>query len=66
MAEGIKPNSEPVGGSSGDADRVALSERDTLLVLDLLENPPAPNARLLRAAAQWRLVATTYTRRPRA
>ncbi len=34
-----------------DADHVQLSERDSLLVLDLLENPPAPNARL-RAAAQ--------------
>ena len=34
-----------------EADHVQLSERDSLLVLDLLENPPAPNARL-RAAAQ--------------
>jgi uncharacterized protein (DUF1778 family) len=33
-----------------DADRVQLSERDSLRVLDLLENPPAPNARLLAAA----------------
>jgi uncharacterized protein (DUF1778 family) len=27
-----------------------LSERDSLLVLNLLENPPAPNAKLLAAA----------------
>ena len=33
-----------------NADRVQLSERDSLRVLDLLENPPAPNARLLAAA----------------
>lgn len=32
-----------------EAKRVVLSERDSLLVLDLLENPPAPNAKL-RAA----------------
>jgi uncharacterized protein (DUF1778 family) len=34
-----------------EADRVHLSERDSLKVLDLLENPPAPNAKL-RAAAR--------------
>lgn len=33
-----------------EADRVQLSERDSLRVLALLENPPAPNARLLAAA----------------
>ena len=27
-----------------------LSERDSLRVVDLLENPPAPNARLVAAA----------------
>lgn len=32
------------------AEQVKLSERDSLRVLDLLENPPAPNARLLAAA----------------
>ena len=32
-----------------DAERLFLSERDSLLVLKLLENPPAANARL-RAA----------------
>jgi uncharacterized protein (DUF1778 family) len=34
-----------------EADHVRLSERDSLRVLDLLENPPAPNAKL-RAAAR--------------
>jgi uncharacterized protein (DUF1778 family) len=33
-----------------EADHVQLSERDSLRVLDLLENPPEPNARLLAAA----------------
>lgn len=32
-------------------ERLLLSERDSLCVLDLLENPPAPNAKLLAAAA---------------
>lgn len=32
------------------AERVALSERDTRLWLDLLEDPPKPNKRLLAAA----------------
>lgn len=32
------------------ASRVILSERDSLRMLDLLENPPPPNARLLDAA----------------
>jgi uncharacterized protein (DUF1778 family) len=33
-----------------EAEQVQLTERDSLRVLDLLENPPAPNARLLAAA----------------
>jgi uncharacterized protein (DUF1778 family) len=33
-----------------EAERLTLSERDSLRVLDLLENPPAPPARLVRAA----------------
>lgn len=33
-----------------EADRVQLSEGGSLRVLDLLENPPAPNAKLLAAA----------------
>lgn len=32
-------------------ERIPLSARDSLRVLELLENPPAPNARLLRAGA---------------
>src|SRR4051812_16442840 len=32
-----------------EAERIQLSERDSLMVLNLLENPPAPNAKL-RAA----------------
>ena len=32
------------------AERVVLSERDSLRVLDLLDNLPAPNRQLLRAA----------------
>jgi uncharacterized protein (DUF1778 family) len=31
------------------AERVTLSKRDSHKVLDLLENPPKPNARLKRA-----------------
>ena len=34
-----------------EAEHVQLSERDSLQVLDLLENPPAPNAKL-RAASK--------------
>lgn len=33
-----------------EADHLQLSARDSLRVLELLENPPAPNARLLAAA----------------
>ena len=33
-----------------EAEHVQLSGRDSLRVLDLLENPPAPNTRLLAAA----------------
>jgi uncharacterized protein (DUF1778 family) len=33
-----------------EAERLPLSERDSLRVLELLENPPAPNTRLLAAA----------------
>lgn len=32
------------------AETISLSERDSLRVLDALENPPAPNAKLLAAA----------------
>ena len=33
-----------------EAERLTLSERDSLRVLDLLENPPAAPDRLVRAA----------------
>jgi len=33
-----------------EADHVQLSARDSLRVLELLENPPAPNAKLMAAA----------------
>ena len=32
------------------AEQISLSERDSLRVLDALEPPPAPNAKLLAAA----------------
>jgi uncharacterized protein (DUF1778 family) len=32
------------------AEHIVLSERDTRLWLDLLDDPPAPNARLIAAA----------------
>ena len=34
-----------------EAERIQLSERDSLMVLNLLENPPAPNAKLCAAIA---------------
>jgi uncharacterized protein (DUF1778 family) len=34
-----------------EAERISLSERDSLLVLNLLENPPAPNDKLRAAIA---------------
>jgi uncharacterized protein (DUF1778 family) len=37
-----------------EADRVKLSGRDSSRVLDLLEHPPAPNAKLLAAARALR------------
>jgi len=33
-----------------EAEHVKLSARDSIRVLELLENPPAPNAKLLAAA----------------
>lgn len=33
-----------------EAERLELSHRDSLRILELLENPPKPNARLLAAA----------------
>lgn len=37
-----------------EAERYALSERDSARVLDLLENPPEPTPRLLKAASGFR------------
>ncbi len=37
-----------------EAERLELSERDSLRVLALLENPPKPNAKLLTAAKSLR------------
>jgi len=34
-----------------ESERIVLSERDSLLVLNLLEHPPAPNAKLREATA---------------
>jgi uncharacterized protein (DUF1778 family) len=33
-----------------EVEHLHLSERDSLRVLELLENPPAPNAKLLKTA----------------
>jgi len=33
-----------------ESERLELTERDSLQVLDLLDNPPAPNDKLLAAA----------------
>jgi uncharacterized protein (DUF1778 family) len=38
------------------AERLVLSERDSLKVLDLLEHPPKPTARLKRAARAGRML----------
>jgi uncharacterized protein (DUF1778 family) len=35
------------------AEHTILSERDTLLVLDLLENPPPASSKLIGAAKAW-------------
>jgi uncharacterized protein (DUF1778 family) len=37
-----------------EAGRTTLSERDSLMVLKLLEKPPAPNARLRKAFVLYR------------
>jgi len=34
-------------------ERIALSERDSLRVLALLEHPPRPTAKLTAAATEW-------------
>lgn len=35
-----------------ESERIVLSERDSILVLNLLEKPPAPNAKLRAAIAR--------------
>ena len=35
------------------SERIVLSERDSALVLELLENPSKPSAALLAAARRW-------------
>jgi uncharacterized protein (DUF1778 family) len=37
-----------------EAEQLALSDRDSLRVLAMLENPPAPNRKLLAAAKSLR------------
>ena len=37
-----------------DAMPIVLSERDALKVLDMIENPPKPNAALRRAAKRFK------------
>ena len=39
--------------STPRSDRIELPERDTLLVLGLLENPPPPSSKLIGAAKAW-------------
>jgi uncharacterized protein (DUF1778 family) len=36
------------------SERIVLSERDTKLVLDLFENPPAPTKALIDAARRYK------------
>jgi uncharacterized protein (DUF1778 family) len=33
-----------------ESEQIALSERDSLHLMDLLDNPPAPNSKLMAAA----------------
>ena len=43
-----------------EAEHIQLSERDSLRVLDLLENPPKPNAKLRAAARALRIDFPVY------
>ncbi len=47
----LKPALREAAAIIAAAEHLTLFERDTLRVLDLLEHPPSPNARLLAAAA---------------
>lgn len=46
----VRASLEAAHATIDEAERLYLSERDSLAVLDLLEHPPEPNARLLAAA----------------
>ncbi|TCT23940.1 DUF1778 domain-containing protein [Thiobaca trueperi] len=46
----IRPAIETGCAVIDQAERIQLSERDSLSALELLENPPAPNAKLMAAA----------------
>jgi len=46
----VRASLEAAHEAIDQAQRLQLSERDSLAVLDLLEHPPAPNEKLLAAA----------------
>lgn len=46
----VRPAVQAAKAVIAQVERIALSERDSLRVLNALENPPAPNAKLLAAA----------------
>jgi uncharacterized protein (DUF1778 family) len=47
-----------------EAERLTLSERDSLRILDLLENPPAAPNRLIQAAKAGFSLPRQFMRRP--
>ncbi|MHB8886198.1 MAG: type II toxin -antitoxin system TacA 1-like antitoxin [Methylovirgula sp.] len=47
---GMRNAPTQVKSDIAEAERLVLSERDSLRVLDLLENPPAASERLKRVA----------------
>jgi uncharacterized protein (DUF1778 family) len=47
-----------------EAERLMLSERDSLRMLDLLENPPGAPDRLIRAAKAGFTLARQFMQRP--
>lgn len=48
--EAVQTDETNIGEMIEQSERIKLSERDTLLVMDLLDNPPEPNEKLKRAA----------------
>jgi len=54
MSLRLRPGQKATKTAIEESERITLSERDSLLVLDLLENSPAPNARLRAAIAGMR------------